>query len=263
MSEMKFDRLKMYFGKPFEPGNGITVFIPTIGDILELSQSDMSFYQSLYVWVGNPTMYRLALWDEGIDWNKISDYQLFTSLIRSGDPDANKLLFGDLDLNGFLQYTKTYLVKDNNGDEIEKTEFTLYNKDFDIEISEDCYKLISEYLKAAFDIYPKVEKAKGRATKEAIIEEERMNILAKEKSGDKPSSVLLPLISACINHPGFKYDLEGLKNVNFVQFMDSVQRLQVYENSRALLSGSMSGFCDMSKVPKDEFNFMRDLTAKK
>lgn len=263
MSEMKFDRLKMYFGKPFEPGNGMTVFIPTIGDILELSQSDMSFYQSLYVWVGNPTIYRLALWDNGIDWNKITDYQLFTSIIRSGDPDANKLLFGDLDLSGFTQYTKTLVNHDEDGNEIERTEFTLYNPEANIEISENCYKLISEYLKAAFNIYPKVEKAKGRITKEAIIEEDRMNVSVKEKQNEEPSSALLPLISACINHPGFKYDLEGLKNVNFVQFMDSVQRLQVYENATAVLKGAYSGFIDGSKIPKDEFNFMRDLTAKK
>jgi len=42
--------------------------------------------------------------------------------------------------------------------------------------------------------------------------------------------------------------------------MDSVNRLQVYENTRALLGGSMSGFCDTSKIPKENFNFMRDYT---
>jgi len=45
--------------------------------------------------------------------------------------------------------------------------------------------------------------------------------------------------------------------------MDSVQRLQVYETSTALLKGSYSGFIDTSKINKDEFNFMRDLDSKK
>lgn len=44
--------------------------------------------------------------------------------------------------------------------------------------------------------------------------------------------------------------------------MDSVQRLQVMENSLALLRGSMSGFVDTSKINKDEFNFMREISHK-
>jgi hypothetical protein len=69
----------------------------------------------------------------------------------------------------------------------------------------------------------------------------------------------MPLISACINHPGFKYKLKELKEVGIVEFMDSVQRLQVYESTKSLMSGMYSGFADMSKVDKKLFNFMRDL----
>ena len=261
---MQFDRLKMYFGEPYSVGNGMTIYCPTIGDILELPNSDLTFYQTLYVYIANPTSYRLMLWDNGIDWNKISDYELFLMLYRGGDPQVNKLLFGDLDFSGFGYYGRTEIKKNDNGEDEEVTVPTLYNPDADIEISEKDYGIISEYLKTAFNIFPKVEKAKGRATKEAIIEEERMNIAFKQKNGDaEPHSSLLPLISACINHPGFKYNLKELKEVNFVQFMDSVQRLQIYENSRALLAGSMSGFCDTSKIPKEEFNFMRDISSAK
>ena len=42
--------------------------------------------------------------------------------------------------------------------------------------------------------------------------------------------------------------------------MDSVQRLQVYESSTALLKGAYSGFVDTSKINKDDFNFMRELS---
>ena len=85
MADYQFDRLKMYFGKPFEVGNGMHINIPSIGDILELPNSDATFYQTLNIWVCNTTSYRLPLWDMGIDWNKISDYELFTQLIHSGN----------------------------------------------------------------------------------------------------------------------------------------------------------------------------------
>lgn len=254
----------MYFGEPFEVGNGMTVLIPTVGDILRLDNSDITFYQTLYIWIANPTTYRLMLWDNGIDWNKISDYELFLMLYKTENPDVSKMMFGNVDFQQFGLFHKTVQEKNEDGEMVDVQKVTLYSPEQDIEISEQDYTLISQYLKAAFNIYPKVEKAKGRITKESIIEEERMNLIAKERKGeDIPTSSLLPLISSCINHPGFKYNLNELREVNFVQFMDSVQRLQIYESTSALLKGAYSGFCDTSKIDKDEFNFMRDIVPAK
>ena len=254
----------MYFGEPFEVGNGMTVLMPTVGDILKLDNSDLTFYQTLYIWVANPTTYRLMLWDNGIDWNKISDYELFLMLYKTENPDVSKMMFGNVDFQQFGLFHKTVQEKNEDGEMVDVQKVTLYSPEQDIEISEQDYTLISQYLKAAFNIYPKVEKAKGRITKESIIEEERMNLIAKERKGeDISTSSLLPLISSCINHPGFKYNLNELREVNFVQFMDSVQRLQIYESTSALLKGAYSGFCDTSKIDKDEFNFMRDIVPAK
>ena len=104
--------------------------------------------------------------------------------------------------------------------------------------------------------YP-VEKAKGKTAKRWMIDEDKMNALHRD---EKNTSTLLPLVSACVNHPGFKYKLQELREVGIYQFMDAVQRLQIYESSIALLNGSYSGFCDTSKVDKDNFNFMRDIS---
>lgn len=254
----------MYFGEPFNIPNGMTVLIPTVGDILKLDNSDLTFYQTLYIWIANPTTYRLMLWDNNIDWNKISDYELFLMLYKTENPDVSKMMFGDVDFQSFGLFNKTVQEKNEDGVMIDVQKVTLYSPEQDIEISEQDYTLISQYLKAAFNIYPKVEKAKGRITKESIIEEERMNLMVKESKGENtPTSSLLPLISSCINHPGFKYNLNELRDVNFVQFMDSVQRLQIYESTSALLKGAYSGFCDTSKINKDEFNFMRDIIPSK
>ena len=70
---------------------------------------------------------------------------------------------------------------------------------------------------------------------------------------------LLSKISFCLNHPGFKYKRDDLRNMGFVEFLDSVQRLQIYESTHALLIGANSGFVDATKINKNEFNFMRDV----
>ena len=62
-----------------------------------------------------------------------------------------------------------------------------------------------------------------------------------------------------VNHPGFKYKKNELKEVGIVEFMDSVKRLQTYENTVALLRGMYSGMIDASKINKEEFNWTRPL----
>ena len=62
-----------------------------------------------------------------------------------------------------------------------------------------------------------------------------------------------------VNHPGFKYKLQELKDVNIIQFMDSVQRLQLYENTTALLKGIYSGMVDSSKIKQKDLNWLKDL----
>ena len=251
-----FDELKMYFGKPFDVGNGMTIYQPTIGQILDIGEEN--FYTTLYIFIGNPTMFRLQLWDMGIDWNKITSYDIFTSAVTGINKKVSDLLFGDLDFSGFALYGKNIeQINDNGETEIIQIP-TLYNQSIDIEISREDYTLISEYLQVMFNIHPKVERAKGRATKEAIIEEDRMNLAMRQKE-KQSGSTLLPLISSCLNHPGFKYKLNELEDVGICYFMDSVQRLQVYESSTAVMKGMYSGFVDGSKIKPENYNWMRSL----
>ena len=254
----KFDQLKMYFGEPFDVGNGITIRQPTVGDILEVGEED--FYGTLYVFIANPTTYRLQLWDNGIDWNKIKSYELFGMLVKSVKPEISHILFGDVDFSAFDLYSKTTVETNEDGEEVPVSVPTLYNKDTEMELSEEDYSLISDYLRTMFNIFPKVEKVKGKSTKESVIEEDRINLMNRQKQGDKNDSGLLAMVSSCVNHPGFKYKLSELKDVGICQFMDSVQRLQVYESSTAMLKGMMGGFVDSSKIKPDAYNWMRSLS---
>lgn len=256
----KFDQLKMYFGEPFDVGNGITILQPTVGEILEIGEEN--FYGVLYTFISNPTTYRLQLWDMGIDWNKITQFELFMMLYRTIDTNVSRLLFKDVDFAGFDLYSKMIKVTNDDGVEEDKKVPVLFNKEQNIEISEDDFTLISEYLQVMFNIFPKVERAKGRSTKESIIEEDRLNLQFKQKQGEDNESGLLALVSSCVNHPGFKYKLQELRDVGICQFMDSVQRLQVYEASTALMAGIYSGFVDSSKIKAEDYNWMKSLSKK-
>ena len=247
----KLDKLKLYFGEPYTihtpTEKDIVVYQPTIGDIVEHGEHEV--YSVVNVFAANSTMYRLQLWDNGIDWNKVSDYEMFTMLIRTLPLEQTQLIFGDIDFQKFDIYRKQ--IPDQ-----EEPVMTLWNAEQEIEIDEATHAHLSEYIRFLFNNYPKVEKAKGKETKKAIIWEERQK---QQQNEDKNESILLPMISSCLNHPGFKYKKNELREVGIVEFMDSVQRLQIYESTTALMRGAYSGFCDTSKIPKEQFNFMREI----
>ena len=119
-----------------------------------------------------------------------------------------------------------------------------------------------KYLRKMFNINPKVEFAKNKATKEAMIWEEEENLKIqhqKSKDTDVEKSFLLPLISSMVNHPGFKYKTNELREIGIVQFMDSVKRLQTYETVTALMKGIYSGSIDSSQIKQEDLNWLRDL----
>ena len=268
-SLFEYDELKMYFGEPYWVTDKIVITQPTIGDILNFG--DTEFYSIVSTLCANTTSFRLQLWDAGIDWTKISDYELFMKLIGRFTPKDTFLIFGDLNLSWFKPYVKKYtdsdeqsivlinVPRDEEGNELP---VDLNNA---IEIDEYVYLRIVDYLRCMFDIHPKEERnVKGKITKQWVIDEERMNLKEKKNKnkGKEPrkKSFLYPLISSMVNHPGFKYKKNELKEVGIVEFMDSVRRLQTYESTMALMSGMYSGMLDTTKLNlKEELNWMKDL----
>lgn len=250
---IKFDGLKMYFGKPYvidvPSSKGVfTVHLPYLLDVIEIGYDH--FFSSLNIITTNTTSYRLLLWDAGIDWNELSDFELFCMLYKQIDPKISEMLFG-LNIGDFE------LVK--NQEDI----VVLYDFDKEIEINEEVYFHISQYFRKAFKNYPDEKLTKDKTLKLMYITKDRKHIEAEanksEEEKNSSEEQILSLISSCINHPGFKYDLEGIQKMNVCQFFDSVSRLQIYESTTALLKGMYSGFMDSSKLSSDDYNFMKSI----
>lgn len=245
--DKNYTALQLYFREPIHITDNIILIEPTIGDFIKYGEKDI--YGSIAPFISNPTTYRLQLWDAGKDWNKVTDYQLFLYLYSDLISKQN-FVFKDLEWKSLIPYQD----KDEN--------VIFLNSQNELVFNEEIFNVTSECLRDMFNQHPKVEKAKGRTTKEWIIEDERIKQMAeKKKQSEKEDSILLPLISGLVNHPGFKYKIDELKDIGIYAFMDSVQRIQVYENSNALLSGMYTGMLDTSKIDtKTELNWFRPLS---
>ena len=248
-----FDKLKMYFGEDFNY-KGIIISMPTIGDILEIGEEE--FFQSLSPFLYNSTSIRVMLWENGVDWNKIKDIEVFNILTKINKENYKNtinpqgLIFKNLSFDNF---NLVFMKQDEDNKE---SKFALYDDKLNIILYEEDFMMIAEYIREMLNMHPKVEKAKGKTAKSWIIQEDKMNAQNQEK---KNTSTLLPLISTCVNHPGFKYKLQELREVGIYQFMDSVKRIQKYENGTAALKGCYSGFIDSSKLDKEILNYMGDI----
>lgn len=251
--QLSFDSLQMYCGIshivdiPTASGS-IEIILPTLGDVIRVGQK--RFYSTLNIFTTNTTSYRLLLWKQGIDWNKISDFELFCMLYKEIDDEIAQMFLKGIILSDFNLYTKK--VDDDET-------IILYNQKTDVEINEEVYQNIAQYLRIAFNTHPEEKITKDEGLKSAYIRKDESALRQAELNGDSDDSSLQPLISACINHPGFKYNLKEVMDISICEFFDSIKRLQLYENSTAIMKGLYSGMVDGSKINPESYNFMKPL----
>lgn len=248
---IEFDKLQMYLGEPYtidleNVAGKITLIQPTIGKVALLGEK--KFYETLNIFITNTTSYRLLLWENGIDWNEIDDFDLFCMLYRQINQDVTNLLFENINFSNFEIVAKG-----------EEKEIVLYDKEHAIEINKNVYHHFSQYFRNVFNIFPEEKITTDAMMKEMFITKDKRKVANEKYKEDKGSSSIQSLISACVNHPGFKYKLSEIKDVGICEFYDSVKRLQIYENSTALMKGMYSGFVDSSKISPDSYNFMKDI----
>jgi len=239
---IQIDELQMYFSRPFRINDYITIYTPTIGQIIDFGEQ--RYYSMIHTLTCIPSDVKSMLADAGIDYEELSDFNLFILLTRNLTVEDTSLVLGDIDLSKL----KLNINEDNN-------EEYLYDEKSGLIIDRLIYMKIVCYLRKVHNIIPKVEKAKNKTTKRILIQLDRERIAKAKKTPYK--SQLKYLISAMMRYPGFPYKSYELEKVGLCEFMDHVMGSQIYVSSTALIKGSYSGMIDTSKINRKEFNWMR------
>ena len=239
---LEVDELSLYFGEPYVVNEYITITLPKIGEVVKYGERQ--YYSMIQTITAIPSDMKSQLFDMGLDWTQVEDFQLFMMLAPTLPKDKTYILFGDLD----FQAMRPFQNKQNGA-------VVLRNPDTGAVIDELAYGKISSYLCSAHNLTKKVEKAANEFTKKFMIEEDRQKIAYNQKQPYK--SFLRPLISAVKCRMG--YTLDYVKNMGLYEFMDDLNRLQVIVNADALLQGSYSGMVDTSKIPKKNFDWCRSI----
>jgi hypothetical protein len=242
MDLLELDTLGLYFGDPYVINENVSVLQPTIGDIAKYGEKN--YFSLIHTITAISSDLKSQLWDMGLDWEEVEDFQLFMMLAPTLNVESTRIILGDVDLSKLRPY------KNNQNGQI-----VLADKETGLIIDMLIYERIVNYLRKVHGLKKKVEHAGNKYTKKILIDEDRMRIEANKNKLYK--SFLTPLISSVKCRMGYTKDY--VRNMQVFEFFDDVQRLNVINNADALLRGMYSGMIDTKKINKQELNWMREL----
>lgn len=240
-----FDQLQMLFGYgEYRINDHIAIRQPTVGEVMRLGERE--YYGMLSAFTAVPSDMIGELWEKGIDWTNLSDFELFIMLSRGLTPDRTSILFGsEIDFSRFElclnPQNEQLVLQDQNG----------------IRIDINIYTKISEYLRSMHGIVPKREMPYNKLTKKVMIREAMDKLAISRRKSYK--SMMYNMVSSMVNSAGFKYDYTSIQDLGIVAFTDAVKRISTITSANNLTLGAYMGNLDVKKINKNEFNWMRDL----
>lgn len=241
------DELKIYCGDDYVVSKYIQIHQPTLREIV--NYGEQQYYSMIYQLTATPQSMKVQLWDMGIDYTKITPYELFYLILyKLYSQEKTSIIFGNLDITKFYPRQR----EDNS--------ILLYQvvDDYPVVIDELTYFIITDYLRQVHSI-PKDEKMPANeTTKKILIEDDREEI--EHNKNKKYHSQLKNLISAMTNSEGFKYNPFEVMDMKINAFMDSVKRIAKIKNADLLLQSGYSGFgVNLKEIPNKQLDWLGEL----
>lgn len=254
---MNIDELKIYRGEDFVISEHIAIHQPSLAEICDYGEQE--YYSMVYQLTSTPQSMKWQLWDMGIDYTKITPFELFYSLLYKLYPrEKTSILFGDLDFTKFNVRQKrdddTILLHQCVKSLASNTPESQDN----IIIDEPIYNQITEYLRQSHMLKKDEKMPANNSTKMILIEDAREEFLRDRNK--KYSSQLKNMISAMINSEGFKYSHSEVWDMKIYAFMDSVKRISKIKNAELLLQSGYSGFgVNLKEISDKQLDWLGEL----
>ena len=211
----------------------LSIRIPNVGEILE---NEFNYYSIVSTLTATPFQYMVQLDDMGIDYTKLTDYDLFKILFPIYSKTDLSILFGDLDTSDF----DIYIDKQDENKEM------IYSPKNDIAIDELIYNDLADSIRK-INLFEKVKSKPGNeSARKYLLEKERRK--QKRNANKEKTSYLEKLVIALVNTKEFAYDYDTCMNLSIYKFNQSLKQIQhkiAFDNT---MVGVYSGTVDTSKL---------------
>ena len=93
MISLDVDELQLYFGDDYVINDYIKITQPLIGEVVDYGEAQ--YFSMVHTLTAIPSDMKSQLWDLGLDWTEMDDFELFMMLVQTLTPDKTSILFGD------------------------------------------------------------------------------------------------------------------------------------------------------------------------
>ena len=227
-------------GRTYYVNQYIKIYSPEVYEVIDFGEDN--YYRVLNLFVRKPYDIAVELDDNGIDYQSITDWDLFVDTASQIPIEYSCILFGKFDFSKLKAYV-------NN----EGTKILVNQENPDIVIDEAIYRIIVTYLRYIHFISEKVEYDVGNSIAKKFLLE-RMRRKQKKALKDylsgkkKRHSQLADMIKFCVNNAGFKYNYETVMNMKLNLLYESYFFLVHGVERRSVLYGVYNGTVDTSKM---------------
>lgn len=257
------NELEMYYGDDVKITDKIIITQPTITQIKNFGEKD--YFNAVYNLTSVGADLKWQLWDMGIDYTEIDDYDLFIKIISQLVSSKSKffdnmknteqvknvdmeslcknpleLILHDIDLADFGLY------KDNRNNQI-----ILYNAEENITINRYIYTRIVEVVRKIHGLKRNNEVPANEKTKRDLIEDARDEAMGRQYEDFK--SVLLPYVSTISMYSGMSRKEVG--EMKIYELLYNIKRINKIQDATMLLQGAYSGFANLKGIDKSRLDF--------
>lgn len=218
----------------------VKVYVPTVGQVID---NEESYYSLVSLITAMPIDLMVMLDDAGIDFTTINEYDLFLIIFSQIRQIDTSLIFGDMDLSGFI----IDINKENDMP-------ILYDPSNDIVIDRGIYEQITSLIRKINNIKKNIRKPGNEDGKKYMLEKARKKMQRLSKRGF--SSSLEPLIISMVNTEQYKYDFERTRELSIYQFNESVRQVIKKVDYDNRMHGVYAGTVNIKDLSPDDLNWI-------
>lgn len=231
----------LLYARSYSVNDKISIRIPTVGEILE---NEVAYNSILSCVISTPYDFMVYLDDMGIDFEKLTEYDLFLLLFPSLQSADTSIVFGDLDLSKFSP-----AINEKNGQVI------LLNAEDDIVIDRGVHDLICQAIRKINHLEKVTRRPGNSEAKKYMIERARIK-LQRAARRKRETSELEKLIVALVNTEEFKYGYQEVLDLTIYQFRASVDQIIHKIHFNNTMIGVFAGTVKAKELPQEDLTWI-------
>jgi len=246
--------------------NGLVIKNMTIRNAIDVI-GEKNYFKFINLFLTTPYTMKVSLWDAGIDYVDMTNYQLFVSLwngeeeiYRKKKEAKEKGKMGECEYKDYMTYNELFEYFFES--DIPEISYSFENevlilidpKSNKTLVDKLIYSEIVEYIRAIHFIDYKEEfNPSGKRTRRMIIEEEKRDMeMDKNKEAEYP---FMNFLSSLIWVGSGGYTWETVYDLTVYQMYDGVKRIQKSKNTDYLFHGIYANGVDVKKISQGELQW--------